>query len=318
MPVLDYRAVVHALEQSVRRNSADGLLLSGGLDTAILAYLAAGWSKPYCITVALQGAPAPDIEYARLVASRLQLEHYVHYFGDEELEEGIRAAVRTMKTFDPMEVRNSAAGYVALKVARDRGISAVMTGDACDELFGGYSFLFGLNEEETDTTLQKLWSNMRFSSVYLGKDLGIEVKLPFLDPQFKTFAMELDVGLKIRAEGEQVWGKWVLRKAFESIMPQEIVWRAKVPIEVGTGTTILPSLFELKISDLEFNEKKASYLNEDGVTIRSKEHLYYYEIYRSLIGTPQVTTAGGKRCPDCGSSLEELVSFCRTCGAYPV
>lgn len=318
MSLPDYGAVVRALEQSVRRNLTDGLLLSGGLDTAILAYVATNWSKPYCVTVALQGAPAPDIKYAGLVASRLQLEHYVHYFGNEELEEGIRAVVRTMKTFDPMEVRNSAAGYVALKVARDRGISAVMTGDGCDELFGGYSFLFGLEREQLELALQKLLSDMRFSSMNLGEDLGIEVKLPFLDPQFKAFAAELDVGLKIKAERGQVWGKWALRKAFESIMPREIVWRAKAPIEVGTGTTILPSLFDLKISDLEFSEKRARYLSEDGVTIKSTEHLYYYEIYRSLIGTPQMTTTGGKRCPDCGSSLEELVSFCRTCGAYPV
>ena len=33
-------ALVQALEESVQRNMADGLLLSGGLDTAILAYLA--------------------------------------------------------------------------------------------------------------------------------------------------------------------------------------------------------------------------------------------------------------------------------------
>jgi asparagine synthase (glutamine-hydrolysing) len=318
MSAFDYSTVVRALEQSIRRNLTDGLLLSGGLDTAMLAYLAVNWSKPFCITVALEGAPAPDIGYAKLVASRLQLEHYVHYFGDEELEEGIRATIRTMKTFDPMEVRNSTAGYLALKVAKDHGISAAMTGDGCDELFGGYSFLFELSQEETEVALQKLWADMRFSSVYLGKELGIEVKLPYLDPQLKDFAMKLDAGLKIKSEKGQTWGKWVLRKAFESIMPREIVWRTKAPIEVGTGTTILPSLFDLKIPESEFSEKKAGYLNEDGVTIRDKEHLYYYEIYRSLIGIPRATTAGGKMCPDCGSSLEERASFCRTCGAYPV
>jgi len=140
----DYEVVVRAFEKSVRSNLADGLLLSGGLDTAIIAYLAARWVKPDCITVALSDAPAPDVDYAKLVASRLQLKHYIHYFGDEELDEGIRAVIKILKTFDPMEIRNSAAIYIALKVARDRGISTIMTGDASDELFGGYSFLFGL------------------------------------------------------------------------------------------------------------------------------------------------------------------------------
>ena len=314
----DYSTVVYEVEQSVRRNLGDGLLLSGGLDTAIIAYLATRWVKPTCVTVALRGAPAPDIDYAKLVASRLQLKHYIHYFGDEELEEGIRNVIRIMKSFDPMGIRNSVAIYIALKVAKDRGISAVMTGDACDELFGGYSFLFRLTREKLDTALQKMWSNMRFSSISAGEDLRIEVKLPYLDPQFKAFAMDLDVGLKVRAEGEQVWGKWVMRKAFENMMPQEVVWRPKAPIEVGTGTTILPSVFDSRISDLEFNQKKARYLNEDRVVIRNKEHLFYYEIYRSMLGVPYTVDSSANRCPDCGAYIEDGASFCRTCGAYPV
>lgn len=317
-PAFNFETVIKALEESVRRNLTEGLLLSGGLDTAMLAYLASEWVRPSCITVALMNAPAPDVEYAKLVASRLELKHHVHYFGDEELDDGIRAAIRVMKSFDPMEIRNSAAIYVALRAARDQGISSVMTGDGCDELFGGYSFLFGLTREELEAALKKMWANMRFSSIYLAEDLGMEARLPYLDEQFKTFATGLDVSLKVRSDGGQVWGKWVLRKAFENIMPQELVWRVKAPIEVGTGTTTLPSLFDSRITDLEFGEKKTRYLSEDKVVIRSKEHLFYYEIYRSVIGVPHTETTGGKTCPDCGSSVGEGASFCRTCGAYPV
>ena len=313
-----YETVVQALRESVKRNLGDGLLLSGGLDTAILAYLSSEWVKPGCITVALRGAPAPDVEYAKLVASRLGLRHHVHYFGDEELDEGIRAAIKIMKTFDPMEIRNSAAIYVALKASRDRDMATIMTGDGCDELFGGYSFLFGLTKEQLDTALKKLWVNMRFSSIYLAKDLGLEVRLPYLDPQFKTFATELDIGLKVKSERGQVWGKWILRKAFENIIPQELAWRAKAPIEVGTGTSVLPHLFDSRISDLDFSEKRTKYLNEDRVNIRSKEHLFYYEIYRSVIGVPYARESNAKSCPDCGANVEEAASFCRTCGAYPI
>ncbi len=316
--VFDYSIVVRALSESVKHNLTDGLLLSGGLDTVILAYLATRWSNPGCVTVALHNALAPDIHYATMVASRLGLKHCVHYFGDEELEEGIRAVIRIMKTFDPMEIRNSAAIYVALKVARDQGIATVMTGDGCDELFAGYSFLFGLSNDQLDAALKKLWASMSFSSVYLAEDLGLEARLPYLDPRFKEFAMNLDAGLKAKTERGRIWGKWILRKAFENIIPQELVWRVKAPIEVGCGTTTLPSVFDSKISDLEFSEKKTRYLNEDGVVIRSKEHLFYYEIYRNVVGIPRTTGTNAKRCPDCGANVKEEASFCRTCGAYPI
>jgi asparagine synthase (glutamine-hydrolysing) len=317
-PAFNYGTIVQALEESVRRNLTDGLLLSGGLDTAMLAYLTSKWVKPGCITVALRGAPAPDVEYAKLVVSRLELKHYIHYFGNEELDENIRDVIRIMKSFDPMEIRNSVAIYVALKVGRDQGMSTFMTGDGCDELFGGYSFLFELTKEQLDKALKRIWGNMRFCSVDLAEALGVEVRLPYLDPQFRAFATDLDIGLKVRSEKGQVWGKWILRKAFENIMPQEIVWRVKAPIEVGSGTTILPFLFDSRISDLEFNEKKKRYLDEDRVVIRSKEHLFYYEIYRSVIGVPYMSASNAKTCPDCGSNVEEGASFCKTCGAYPI
>jgi len=80
---------------------------------------------------------------------------------------------------------------------------------------------------------------MAFSSVPLAKVLGIEVKLPYLDSTFKDFAMKLDSKYKIRKENGRIYGKWILRKAFESILPREILWRVKIPIEYGSGTTIL-------------------------------------------------------------------------------
>ena len=318
LPVFNYKIVVQALEESVRRNLTDGLLLSGGLDTTILAYLATKWVKPGCVTVALRGAPAPDVDYARMVAGRLGLKHYVHYIDSDEMDEGIRAAVRVTKSFDPMEIRNSATIYVALKAGKNRGLSAFMTGDGGDELFAGYSFFFGLDREQLDMALQKMWSFMKFSSIDLARDLGVEVRLPYLDPQFKALATGLDVGLKVRKEKGRVWGKWILRRAFENIVPPEIAWRVKAPIEVGSGTTILPSLFAGRIPDLEFSEKKRKYLDDDGVVIRDKEHLFYYETYRREFGRPSIGASGTKTCPDCGSNVEEGNSFCRICGAYPV
>ena len=117
---LAYETVIQALGESVKRNLTDGLLLSGGLDTTILAYLTPKWAKPSCITVALRGAPAPDVDYARLVASRLELKHHVCYFGNEELDESIRAVIRIMKSFDPMEIRNRSEERRVGKECRSR------------------------------------------------------------------------------------------------------------------------------------------------------------------------------------------------------
>jgi len=313
-----YQTIVRALEESVRRNLSDGLLLSGGLDTAILAYTSAKWTRPSCITVALRGAPTPDVSYAQQVARSLGFEHYLHYFDDTELEEGLRAAIRVMKSYDPMEIRNSAAIYVALKAGKGQGLSTMMTGDGGDELFAGYSFLFGLSKKKLEAALKRLWTNMSFSSEYLAQDLGVTAKIPFLDPQFKALAMEMDVKLKVSREKGRVFGKWILRKAFADIIPAEILWREKAPIEVGTGTATLPALFEAIIPTPVFKKKKANYLKEDGVVIRSKEHLFYYQLYRDMLGVPHPVDNGARTCPDCNSNVAGEATFCRVCGAYPI
>lgn len=306
------------LEEAVRRNVADGILLSGGLDTSVLAVTASKFTSLKAFTLAFQGAPAPDVKYATLMAERLHLKHVVHYFGEDELYGAILKVVQTMRSFDPMEVRNSVTIYAGLRVAREHGIGTVMTGDGCDELFAGYSFLSGLEKEQLDLELQKLWDVMHFSSIPLARVLGLEAKLPYLDPEFKSFALKLDSGYKIRSERGQIWGKWIMRKAFEGILPEEVAWRAKTPIESGSGTATLPRLFGSRISDAEFNEKRREYHDKDKVVIRDKEQLSYYEVYRSVIGVPHPADPAGRICPECNSNVPERATYCKTCGAYPI
>lgn len=310
--------LIKALDESVERNMADGILLSGGLDTSILAYLTSKRAKLKAFTAALQNAPAPDIEYATLVANRLGLKHLVHRFDENELREAIPVVVNAMDSFDPMEIRNSVTVYIGLKCAKENGVNTIMTGDGCDELFAGYTFLHELKNERLNLELQKLWSVMSFSSMRLADVLKMEVKLPYLDSEFKKFAMGLQPALKVRDERDQTWGKWILRKAFENLLPEEIVWRIKMPIESGSGTFILPDFFNSIISDTEFEQKRSNYLNEDKVTIRNKEQLFYYEIYKSAIGTPHPTDYKSKICLYCNSSVPNMATYCRRCGGYPI
>jgi asparagine synthase (glutamine-hydrolysing) len=305
------------IEEAVKINLCDGLLFSGGLDTSILAFTASKYTALKAFTVALNGAPAPDVEYASLVARRLGFRHYIRYFCENELNEALYETVKVMRSFDPMEIRNSAAIYIALSVAKEEGLNAVMTGDGSDELFAGYSFLFNLEGEELKLKLKEIWKTMSFSSIPLSRAIGMEARLPYLDPRIREFASKLDPSYLIREERGRKWGKWILRKAFEEMLPDEIIWRIKTPIEHGSGTTILPDIFNQKISDEEFQERKRKYLETDRVVIRSKEQLLYYEIFRSVIGVPH-PVKDGRTCPYCNSDAEEEATYCRTCGYYPI
>lgn len=308
------------LDKAVERNLTDGILLSGGLDTSILALVTSKYANLSAFTVAFKPAEAPDIQYAQLIANKLKLDHRIYYFDEDEVYSAIHSVIKTLRLFDPMEVRNSVAIFIGMQVAMRSGTKSVMTGDALDELFAGYSWLFHLSEDELRKRLSDMWKTMMFSSIPIAQSLNMEAKAPFLDPGFKSYAEMVDTDLKIRVEKGEKHGKWIMRKAFEGLIPDEIVWRVKTPIEFGTGTTIFPKFFEEKLSNSYFKQRKEEYLKTEEVALRDKEQLFNYEIFRSLFGSPNTLFAEveGKECPQCKARIKDGSSFCRICGAYPI
>ena len=311
----------HLIDKVVKKNLTKGILFSGGLDTSIVAFAASKYTNLEALTVAFENSPALDLQYSKLMANLLKMHHKIHFFGEEEMNSAIQEVIKILRVFDPMDVRNSVATYVGLKFAKENGMQSVMTGDGLDELLAGYSWLFDLNEKELMARLSNMWEVMQFSTIPLAQSLGMVAKPPFLDPEFKSFAFSTDPKLMIRSERGKTWGKWIIRKAYEGLLPDEIVWRIKTPIEFGSGTTIFPQVFSKKISDKYFQNKAKRYLEADQVTIRDKEHLFYYEVFRSLFGIPAefFKDAEGKLCPYCNSKgVNERSKFCKVCGAYPI
>lgn len=190
-----------------------------------------------------------------------------------------------------------------------------LTGDGSDVLFAGYSFLYDLPLEELPKELRKISKVMEFSSESIAEDLGVEVKLPYLQERFREFAMDIEPSMKVgKKDGEKI-GKWILRKAYEGRLLDEIIWRKKTPIEERSGTRILPKKFDVFIKDEDFELEREKTEKEEDVEIRSKEQLFYYRIYRSLFGPPSPEDPEGRMCPYSGVNIPDDMRFCRTCGS---
>jgi asparagine synthase (glutamine-hydrolysing) len=304
----------------VQQNMAKGILFSAGTDTTIIAYEAVKFDPDIqAITVAFKEGKPRDAEFVKKMVDFLKLNHELHVFDIDEAVSAAQDVVKVLKTFDPMDVRNTIPAYIGLKVAKKKGLTSVQTGDALDELFG-YPWQFHLSEKEFENALSRMWNEMTFSSIPMGKSIGITVKPPFLDPLFMDFAKNLPVKYKVNMENGTKYGKWLLRKAYDGLIPDEVIWRSKAPLEQGTGTWVFPEYFEKEITAKDFEEKKKMHLERDDVIMTSKEQLFYYEIFRKYFGKPSdvFNDASGKQCPNCKGYVKTNIGFCRICGNYPI
>jgi len=290
-------------EEAVDRNRGDGILFSGGLDSALVASCS---RNSRAVSIGLNPR-SEDQFYAGAVARYLNLDHQYIDVSTNEALAAVPEVIRTLRSFDPA-VPNDVAVYLGLKYAKDMNIQTMMTGDGSDEIFAGYSFMMEI--KELDQYLSRMHSSMQFNSNRIGRELGIAIKQPFLDNEFMKFGRDIDLQYKIRNEKGKIWGKWILRKAFEGVLPKEILWQSKRPLESGSGMSRLRDVITSIVSDLEFEEGKKVY----PVRFWNKEHFYYYLIYREVVGDIPPPKDGQKRCVCCGGGMAPDAFHCRICG----
>ncbi len=309
------------INKCVKKNLADGFLFSAGTDTQIIAYEAVKYKPDIpCLTLAFKHGQPKDTQYVKMMVEFLHLKHETYEFGKEDVFKFYPKVVEALKKFDPMEIRNSLPVYIGLTLLKPKGIKTVFTGDALDELFG-YPWQFHLNEEQFAVKQQEMWAEMGFSSIPMAKSMGMEIKAPYMEPEFMDWAKKLPIKYKINMYNGVKYGKWILRKAYEDVIPKEAIWRPKAPLEAGTGTETLRTYFNDMVTDQEFNEKKAAIKAEDNVEIQDKEQLLYYEVFRKKFGKTTdlfPKTEGAIQCPKCKSWQKTKISFCKVCGTYPI
>ena len=270
--VSDIVVLRKALEDAVHRQLMSdvpyGVLLSGGLDSSIISAVAkkyaatrmengteseAWWPQLHSFAVGLKGAP--DLIAARKVADHIgTVHHEIHYTVQEGLD-AIRDVIYFLETYDVTTVRASTPMYLLSRVIKSMGIKMVLSGEGADEIFGGYLYFHKAPNAKAfhEETIRKLEKLYLYDCLRANKSLaawGVEGRVPFLDKEFMDVAMRLNPEDKMAKDGKME--KWIIRKAFEDMLPESIVWRQKEQFSDGVGYNWIDSLKALtleKVSD---------------------------------------------------------------------
>ena len=303
------------LEKVIRKLHSKHISFSGGLDSSIIATHLKETSKNAIVVIA-DDFIANDLTYSQISAKYLDLKLEILHVSSEKLLDAVENTVNILQNFNDIEIRNSVVSYLVFDKLKNNDINDVITGDGADELFAGYNFLLNKSQSELEDELSRIKKLMHFPSIKIAKFIGINIEQPFLDQNVIDYAMKIPSSLKVNERNGKMYGKWILRKAYENDMPESIVWRDKSPMQDGSGTSGLTKLFDLIIPNETFHEKISKIETTDHVRIRTKESLHYYEIFRKKFRIEE--SSKQPNCPDCGNSLITNTKFCQMCGKFPI
>lgn len=307
--------IYSVLEESCNECRSNLISLSGGLDSSIIAHFLKP-RKPNTVAIIAEDFVSTDLTYCQMISKKMELPLTIYNVRTEQILEAVEETIKILKNFNDIEIRNNVVMCLAIKWAKEKGEKSIITGDGADELFAGYSFLINKSEDELAKEIKRICSIMHFPTQKIGKALGVSIESPFLNENVIKLAEKIPVNLKVREENGKRYGKWILRKTFEKHIPHQIAWREKSPMQEGSGTAGLTDLFDSIVGEEQFVEKKLTVEKTDGVIIRSRESMHYYEIFKKLFGTP-VDSKSDEVCPYCKHHVGKS-KFCRMCGAFPI
>ena len=295
------KAIKEALEAAVHRQLMSdvpyGVLLSGGLDSSVTSAIAkkyaqkriesgdekeAWWPQLHSFSVGLDGSP--DLAAAQKVADHIGTVHHEIKFTIQEGLDAIKDVVYNLETYDTTTIRASTPMYLMARVIKSMGIKMVLSGEGADELFGGYLYFHKAPnaKEFHQETVRKLDKLHMYDCLRANKSLaawGIEGRVPFLDKEFMDVAMRINPQDKL-INGERM-EKWVVRKAFEDMLPESVAWRQKEQFSDGVGYSWIDTLKEVVDREVSDEQMKNAHFRFPVQTPLNKEEFYYRSIFES-------------------------------------
>ena len=304
-----------ALEAAVHRQMMSdvpyGVLLSGGLDSSLIAAIAqryaehriesddteqAWWPRLHSFAIGLEGAP--DLAAARVVAQAIGTQHHEFHYTIQEGLDALDDVIAHIETFDVTTVRAATPMFLLARRIKAMGIKMVLSGEGADEIFGGYLYFHKAPDARAfhEETVRKLDKLNQFDCLRANKAMaawGVEARVPFLDLEFLDTAMSIDPAAKMA--GRDRPEKAILREAGAGLLPDEILWRQKEQFSDGVGygwIDALKAFAEQQVSDRELAEAARRFPLNSPAT---KEACLYRRLFERHYPSPAAasTVPGG-------------------------
>lgn len=271
-----------------------GALLSGGLDSSsVVAIMCRHMPAKDLNTYSIGLKGSTDLVWARKVADYLGTNHHEVCLTEEEFLGAIEETIQQIESYDTTSVRASVPNYLVSKyIAANTEDCVIYCGDMSDEIFGSYrGFMKAQTHEDFKRENERMVRDVcYFDLLRSDKSIsgaGLEARVPFADKKFLQYVMSIPPRYKMF--GDERIEKYIFRKAFDGLMPDDILWRRKEAFSDGVSGherswfQIIRDYIDTKVTDDEYNKYKEfiGYTNVYNAPY-DKESFYYRTIFEKL------------------------------------
>jgi asparagine synthase (glutamine-hydrolysing) len=211
-------------------------LLSGGIDSAAIAYeLSLHNPQLVCYTAVLDPR-SRDLRCARETAEALQVE-LIEVAVDPPTADDLGEVIRQIELPFKAQIEIGWACLALAERIHDDGFKVTFTGEGSDELWASYGFAYhglktsGWHTYRRDLIMDQARKNFaRVNKAFMAH--GVEGRLPFLDPDVVDLALSLP---RVSVQNGPSHPKAVLTRAYEGRLPANVINRPKVAFQDGMG-----------------------------------------------------------------------------------
>ncbi|KAI8916772.1 asparagine synthase [Powellomyces hirtus] len=328
-----YTSLRTALEKSVKKRLMSevpyGVLLSGGLDSSLIASIAArqrraaedngsasasaeddddirsavssssAFPRLHSFSIGLPGSP--DLAAAQRVATFLGTIHHGYTFTVDEGIDAIGEVIEHLETYDVTTIRASTPMYLLSRKIKAMGVKMVLSGEGADEIFGGYLYFHSAPsaqalQHECISRIQNLHTADCLRANKSTMAWGLEARVPFLDKAFLDVSMQAQFAnhkLTGRAPYNHPMEKYIIRKAFDTpndpYLPADILWRQKEQFSDGVGYSWIDSLKDHAQSRVTDEQFAGAAARFPVDTPTTKEAYWYREKFEAHFPQKQCT-----------------------------
>ena len=301
-------------EAVVKRLMSDrkvGALLSGGLDSSsVVAIMCRHMPAKDLNTYSIGLKGSTDLVWARKVADYLGTNHHEVCLTEEEFLGAIQETIQQIESYDTTSVRASVPNYLVSKyIAANTEDCVIYCGDMSDEIFGSYrGFMKAQTEEEFKRENERMVRDVCYFDLLRSEKsisgAGLEARVPFADKKFLQYVMGIPPRYKMFSD-ERI-EKYIFRKAFDGLLPDDILWRRKEAFSDGVSGherswfQIIRDYIDTKVINDEYNKYK-EFIEYTHVynTPYDKESFYYRTIFEKLYSGCEKTIPYFWRHPFC-------------------